>query len=760
MGRPQVPKGQQPGGPRPLPAGGPDCRQTVPSQHRRDLRRRRPGRTPLYRHAVHRGTHPQRVPRGGSPAAGPADAGCLPRGPSRPRERGHPPGPQAPEHHRRGEGGSSVEVLARNQFLATRARLPSLRGGLRAGEGNGRPFHAIRGGQYRRDASLHVPGAGPGRRGHAGRPQRRLFSRRHLVRALRGQAAVPEFRSVRSLQNDRRAGSPNPAQLQSGREGRSREHHPEMPREESLPAICDGAGTGGGSGAVPGGRARPRETGWRGLPAPQTAAQASGAFGALLATLLAIVGGSAVIVTGNLSRARERRSEEVARRGALEAAELSRRALEAVKDAKALWRVRSSSREQWEALFREAETLARAALEKDPDLAAGHYTLGEIRQSRGSPSEAVRSFERAVALDAGMPSAWYRLGLCRLELYTDTMLGPGIIEVSLSEKEGFARRESRAEPHKKAAIAALRRYEQLRGVKEESSTLFRCSQAAIAIAEGRYEEAEGICSEILSETKTDEQVWLLKAMALCSRKDYGRALEALDALTSEVMPQLSQAHYLIGWIREKQKDFPKAITACSRALELNPSCAAAWVTRAWARCGMNDETAMIEDATRAIEIDPTCAPAYYARGWARERRKELKAAVEDYGRIIALHPDYAPVYTIRAWALEKMEEWKSSLKDYAQAVALGSHEAHDFANCGRIRSQLGEYEQAIEDYTRALQCPSPKGVLHAERGKAHLALKRYNPALQDFRAALKLDGSLQGVLGPPIAQCEAAGQHR
>jgi tetratricopeptide (TPR) repeat protein len=467
---------------------------------------------------------------------------------------------------------------------------------------------------------------------------------------------------------------------------------------------------------------------------------------ALLVILLAVGGGSTLIVTGNLSR-----------RGALEAAELSRRALESVKEAKALWRVRSSSRGQWETLFHEAETLARAALEKHPDLAAGHYTLGEIRQSQGSWPEAIRSFERAIDLDPKMPGAWYRLGLCRLELYTDTMLGPGIIEVSLPEKEGFSWRESRAEPHKKAGIAAFRRYEQLRGVKEESSPLFRCSQAAIAIAEGRYDEAEGICNEILAVTKTDEQVWLLKAMAQCSRKDYGRALETLEALIAEVMPQLSQAHYLIGWVREKQKDFPKAIAACTRALELNPSCAAASVTRAWARCGMNDEGGMIEDATRAMENDPACAPAYYARGWARERRNELKAAVEDYGKIVALHPDYAPIYTIRAWTLEKMEDWSRALNDYVKAVALGSHEAHDLANCGRVRCHLGEYEAAIEDYTRALQRPSPEAVLYAERGNAYLALKRFPPALQDFRAALKLDGSLRSALGPLIAQCDGAG---
>jgi tetratricopeptide (TPR) repeat protein len=481
---------------------------------------------------------------------------------------------------------------------------------------------------------------------------------------------------------------------------------------------------------------------------------------ALGVLLLAIGIGVAVIVAGNLKRAEERRNEEASRRGALEAAELSRRAQESVKEAKALWRVRSSSREQWEPLLNEAETLSRAALIKHPELAAGHYIQGEIWQSRGFWHEAIRSFNRTIELDPDMPGAWYRLGLCRFELYMDIMLGPGILEVSLPEQEGFARREYRAEPHKQAAIASFRRYAQLRGVKEESSPVFRCSQAAIAIAEGRYDEAEKICNEILAETKTDEQVWLLKAMIRCSRKDYTGAVQVLDVLIGEVMPQLSQAHYLLGWIREKQQNFTAAKAACSRALELNPSCVAAWVTRSWARCGLSDEEGMIEDATRAIGIDPSCAPAYYARGWAREHQKEFRGAAEDYGKIVDLHPNYAPAYTIRGWTWERAEEWEQALEDYLKAVSLGSQGAGDFANCGRVRIRLGQHEAAIADYTRALQCPSPEAVLFVERGKAYLALKKSEPALQDFRAAVKLNPSLQNELAPLIARCETEDRPR
>ncbi|HEV3028755.1 MAG TPA: serine/threonine-protein kinase, partial [Planctomycetota bacterium] len=348
---------------------------------------------------------------------------------------------------------------------------------------------------------------------------------------------------------------------------------------------------------------------------------------ALLATLVVLGGGSALFIRESLDRKRERRQDEASQRQALEAAELNRRALESVKEAKELLRVRTSGRDQWEKLFREAEVLVGSALEKHPGLAAGHYTLGEIRQAQGAWQDAIGAFDRALSLDPGMPGAWYRLGLCRLELYNEIMIGPGIIEINLPEKAGFDLRAARAEPQKKAAIEAFRRYAVLRGLREESSPVFRNSQAAISIAEGRHDEAVEICNRILAVTKTDEQVWLLKAKALCSLKDYPRAIETIESLINEVMPQLAEAHALLGWVREKQKDSPRAIAACTRALELNPSYPAAYVTRAWAKAGMSDQAAMIEDADRAIGIDPACTPAYYARGWAKERQGDLGAAI-------------------------------------------------------------------------------------------------------------------------------------
>jgi arylsulfatase A-like enzyme len=59
--------------------------------------------------------------------------------------------------------------------------------------------------------------------------------------------------------------------------------------------------------------------------------------------------------------------------------------------------------------MREAEALARQALEADPALAGAHTTLGVILSGTGRKGEAIDSWKRAVALDAGELNALYNL---------------------------------------------------------------------------------------------------------------------------------------------------------------------------------------------------------------------------------------------------------------------------------------------------------------------------------------------------------------
>ncbi len=75
----------------------------------------------------------------------------------------------------------------------------------------------------------------------------------------------------------------------------------------------------------------------------------------------------------------------------------------------------SSSVEAWLQLrgdgFEEAEDVARAALDDDPDSAANHNNWGITRLYAGEPEEARKSFLTAVELDPMLPGPLYNLAI-------------------------------------------------------------------------------------------------------------------------------------------------------------------------------------------------------------------------------------------------------------------------------------------------------------------------------------------------------------
>jgi tetratricopeptide (TPR) repeat protein len=466
---------------------------------------------------------------------------------------------------------------------------------------------------------------------------------------------------------------------------------------------------------------------------------------ALAGGTLALVIAAGFILESRVERQRDRRQNEAWRSAALEASDLCRRSMESIKEAKALLRARTSRREQWERLFAEARRLAEEAIERDPTLAAAHYTLGEQREAVGAWADALRCFDQAIARDRKMAAAWYRKGFCHLQLYMDARAGNDLLEAVAGSRVGP---DSDEGAHKSSALHALRTHADLQGQRSESTPEILAAQAAVAIAEARYDDALAFCERVLAQTETDEQVWMLQAKAKYHRRDYAGAIATLDTLISDVMPKLADAHALRGAAREKLKNFRAALEDSSRAVELNPRAAAAWVTRAWCRNGMEDYEGTAEDAERALEIDAGNVPALFAHAWARERQNRLSDADVDYTRLIQRRPGFGLAYTLRGWVRERLEQWAGAADDYARALENGDDGPENHANCARARLEAGDAAGAEREFGIALERKPRDPALYVARGKARLALKDRAGARSDFERAVELAPGRRNELAP------------
>jgi serine/threonine protein kinase/predicted Zn-dependent protease len=472
---------------------------------------------------------------------------------------------------------------------------------------------------------------------------------------------------------------------------------------------------------------------------------------AVASGLLALTVAAGYVMENRAEREREREQSESWRSAALEVSEQCRRATEAIKEAKSLRRARTSRREQWERLLDEAGRLARASIERDPTLASAHYTLGETLEAAGSWTEALAAFNHALTRDPKLAAAWYRKGLCHLQLYMDSRAGHDHLEAVGGALAGPDVAEGE---HKLAALRSFRSYATLQSVRPEGAPEYLAAQAAVAIAEARYEDALSLCERVLAQTQTDELVWMLQAKAKYHRRDYQGAIATLNVLIADVMPQFAEAHALRAAAREKLKDFRGALEDSTRAIDLDPRAASAWVTRAWARNGLEDYEGTAEDAGRALELDPANVPACFARAWARERQGRLAEANVEYTRMIDRRPTFALAYTLRGWVRERLERWSEAAADYAQAIVHGQDGPEDHCNRARALLEAGDPAGAQQEFGQALERKPRDASLHVARGKARLATKDRSGAKDDFNHAIGIDPKLASDLAPLLLECD------
>ena len=125
-----------------------------------------------------------------------------------------------------------------------------------------------------------------------------------------------------------------------------------------------------------------------------------------------------------------------------------------------------------------------------------------------------------------------------------------------------------------------------------------------------------------------------------------------------------QAHYLDG-------QYDQAFSELTRAIELDPNLARAYVTRGMAYNDKNQFDLAIADFSKIIEIKPTDARAYTYRGMAYGNKGQYDLAIADYSKAIEMDPTITDAYRGRAYVYTNKGEYDKAWKDVHRAQALG-----------------------------------------------------------------------------------------
>jgi tetratricopeptide (TPR) repeat protein len=286
------------------------------------------------------------------------------------------------------------------------------------------------------------------------------------------------------------------------------------------------------------------------------------------------------------------------------------------------------------------EHLTRA-ITGDPNIAALHANLGELKKRMGRGDEALAAFQRAAELEPESAIMRNKLGIA-LRLV-------GNFEASAAEfARAMALDPAYADPHNNRGNA-LRDLGRLDEAIEEYRVAIRLKPnlAEAHVNLGNVLGDRSRFDEALAEYQAALRIQPNHAETLNSLANLLRRMTKFDeALTAcreaiRLKPGYAEGYNILGSIFYDREQFDEAIAAFEKAIELEPNNAMKRnnLAMAFGAAGKLEEA--IGVAQTAVEVKPDYAEGFNTLGNLLADRGRYDAAAAAFGRAIQLRPDYA-----------------------------------------------------------------------------------------------------------------------
>ncbi len=182
-------------------------------------------------------------------------------------------------------------------------------------------------------------------------------------------------------------------------------------------------------------------------------------------------------------------------------------------------------------------------------------------------------------------------------------------------------------------------------------------------------------------------------------------------------PKFRRAWRNLGVIRIRQEDFPKAIPALTRVIELGGADAITYGLLGFAYANL-EKNLTAESAYRmALLLDPETMD--WKMGLARTlfKQERFADAASLCGNLIAEYPERGDLWLLQANAFIGLEQPLHAAENYELVDRLGQSTAESLNTLGDIYANEGLFELAVDSYTRALAKPGcrPDRAIRAAR---------------------------------------------
>jgi len=382
----------------------------------------------------------------------------------------------------------------------------------------------------------------------------------------------------------------------------------------------------------------------------------------------------------------------------------------------------------------EALVAARRALPVHPAQAAIHALIGDALYQLQQPLEALRSYEVATQIDAGLTSAQFGRGRALHALQRHREAVTSFDQLLAREPDDFEALMARGRAlfELKDLIGALESYDRAAVIEPHHADLL-CNRG----------------SALLMMLRTEE------------------ALRDFDAALS-LAPELPEAHHNRAQTLRVRGDPQGALEAFERALRVRPRYADALIGRGEALRELKRPTDALQSFERALALPPESAAARRGIGDALLDLGRAKEALAAHEAALRLGTERSHTLVSCGRSLRAVDRCTEAIAAFDESLRLDANNATAWCERGHtLRIEGNRVDEAIANFARALEINPdipllPGTLLYAQMGQAEWSTRvpcaSREAVLQAVRVSIPACApfAFLSVSDDPAAQFECA----
>jgi len=379
------------------------------------------------------------------------------------------------------------------------------------------------------------------------------------------------------------------------------------------------------------------------------------------------------------------------------------------------------------ALYRDSETLWRAAVARDPKSFSAYNNLGGALLGKGAVDEAISQFQQALKIKPDFAGAYNNLGNAFLE--------KGNADEAITQFQ----RALQFNPDIAVVHYNLGEALQQKGKKDEAAAQFQLAlqidpdamhtyynPGNVLLKEGRVDEAIAQFQQALKIDPNNAEIYNNLGSALLQQGKLDEAITQFQQAL-KIEPDMAEAHNNLGNALLQKGAVDEAIAQLQQALKIRPGMPDAHYNLGNALLQQGNAKEAIIQFQKAVEITPGYVEAHNNLGNAFLRNGNVDEAILQFKKALQIEPDSVIIHNNLGNAFIQKTNFDEAIFQFQKAVEINPGYTKARYNLAMALVQKGKTNEAILQLQEAISSAQAAGRPDM--------IERINAALKSLGAA-------------------------